>query len=85
MKQEGKEQKSTADAKNYKVPCVWQMMGYLYVKADSPENAIRAAKKEGTICSLPDNGEYLDESFAIDEEGDPIRVSEEEWMKAHAL
>lgn len=58
----------------YKVPVVWTMMGYLEVAASSPEDAVKLAKDEGVNCPLPDNGQYLEDSFEIDEEGEPLEV-----------
>ncbi len=60
----------------FKVPCVWQMMGYLTV--DVPENdkdlAWKEAERIAENCNLPANGMYLDESFELDSEGEPMPV-----------
>lgn len=58
----------------YKVPVVWSMMGYVLVDAESREAAMEYAKEHADDFSLPTNGEYLDESFEIDEEGEPIMI-----------
>lgn len=62
----------------WKVPCVWQMMGYMEVKANSAEEAKKQALYEmQSPCSpLPADGEYLEDSFAIDEEGEPLEILE---------
>lgn len=52
----------------YKVPVVWQMMGYLSIAASNQKEAIDLALKEGEICPLPANGEYLEDSFQIDDD-----------------
>ena len=52
----------------YKVPVVWQMMGYLSITASNQKEAIDLAEKEGRICPLPANGEYLEDSFQIDDD-----------------
>lgn len=69
----GKEVTNMADKtkKRWKVPCVWQMMGYLTVEADTPEEAWKAAEKIADDCPLPD-GAYLDDSFELDYEGEPM-------------
>jgi hypothetical protein len=54
-------------SKQYKIPVVWQMMGYTIVEADSEAEAV--TKVMETNVPLPDNGEYLDESHGVDREG----------------
>ena len=58
---------SSGDAmeKNYRIPLVWQMYGHVNVTAASMEEAIDYAL--GPDCPLPD-GDYVDESAAVDEE-----------------
>lgn len=58
----------------WKVPCVWMMMGYLTVEARSAEEAKELAKDMARDCALPTNGEYLEDSFEIDAEGEPFLV-----------
>lgn len=69
-----KKRRKKLKKKNYKVPCVWTMMGYLKVKAATPKEAWKAAEKEGVNCPLPDNGEYLEDSFHLDYEGTPLEI-----------
>lgn len=57
----------------YKVPVVWEMMGYVLVEADSAEEAMVYAKEHADEFPLP-TGEYLEDSFEIDEEGAPIMI-----------
>jgi hypothetical protein len=45
---------------NYRVPCEWKMYGFVNVVAKSPEEAARIATEE---CPLPDDAEYLSDSF----------------------
>lgn len=52
----------------YRVGCSWQMYGHIEVRARNMEEAQKAAKKLAKTCSLPDDGEYLDDSFELDEE-----------------
>lgn len=58
----------------YKVPVVWSMMGYVLVDADSSEEAMEYAREHMDDFALPTNGEYLEDSFEIDEEGEPIMI-----------
>lgn len=58
----------------WKVPCVWQVMGYAEIRASSAEEAKEIAKSTIDDLPLPDNGEYLEGSFEIDEEGDPFEI-----------
>lgn len=48
----------------YKLPCVWEVMGYMHIQADTMEEAIQEAYDR---ASLPD-GEYVENSFAVDHE-----------------
>ncbi len=51
--------------KTYKVPVVWTMMAYVEVEAESLDEAIN----EVMNAPLPDNGEYLEDSFEVDQMG----------------
>ena len=51
--------------KTYKIPVVWQMYGYVEVEAESMSEAVNKAYD----APLPDNGEYLETSFEVDEAG----------------
>ena len=62
--------------KEWKVPVVWQMMGYMRVPARTAEEARERAQALAKNCPLPDDGQYLDDSFEIDLEGEPIEVKE---------
>ncbi len=52
--------------KTFKVPVVWQMMGYREVEAETLEDACHKVMEDG--APLPE-GNYLDESFGLDREG----------------
>lgn len=52
--------------KTWKIPIVWSMMGYIKVEADTLAEAIEIAKDEDGIIPIPDNGEYLEESWEVD-------------------
>lgn len=58
----------------YKVPVVWSAMGYVLVDAEDGESAKRYVKDHLDEFPLPKDGEYLDDSFEVDEEGDPIMI-----------
>ena len=49
----------------YRIPLVWEMYGYVWVEADSEEEAIEIAL--GPDYPLPDNGEYVDSSVMVDD------------------
>lgn len=71
------------EIKCYKVPVVWGMMGYIPVSADvgSPEDAKQYVKEHADEYPLP-NGEYLEDSFEVDEEGDPIPIRKGQLLPA---
>lgn len=52
----------------YRVGCFWQLYGHIEVKARNEKEALEVARKKALTCSLPDDGEYLDDSFELDEE-----------------
>lgn len=60
--------------KLYKVPIYWQMSAYVDVEADSPEDAIEKARlKYGNPTEpLPEDGEYIDDSFEVEENADCV-------------
>jgi hypothetical protein len=49
--------------KTYKIPVVWQMYGYVEVQAESMVEATLVAMD----APLPDNGDYVEGSFEVDE------------------
>jgi hypothetical protein len=51
----------------FKVPVIWQNIGYYVIDAQSVEDAIKDAEKPET--PLPTNGVYLEDSFTVDIEG----------------
>ena len=58
----------------YKVPVVFQMMGYVEVFAESSEAAFKQVSENINSFSLPENAEYLEDSFEVDEDGAAIEV-----------
>lgn len=53
-----------AEPKVWQVPVTWQMQGVLEIEADSLEEACDKAYNSG----LPDDGDYIDASFEVDDE-----------------
>lgn len=51
--------------KTYKIAVSWEMYGYVKIKAESLEEAIKKAEDDET--PLPD-GNYIDGSFLVDEQ-----------------
>lgn len=52
----------------YRIGCSWTLYGHITVRARNKTEAIVKARKEAETCSLPEDGEYLDDSFELDEE-----------------
>jgi len=50
----------------YRVPCRWEMHGYVDIFAQNADDALKKALSDD-FC-LPQNGEYTSDSFVIDEE-----------------
>ena len=58
-------------SKIYRIPVVWQMMGYEDVEAESMKEAITKLFEDDAVYMnrpLPE-GDYLDESYKVDKEG----------------
>lgn len=50
--------------KKYKIPCSWQVYGYLDIEADGWGEAIEIAEDYDT--PLPTDGSYVEASFEVD-------------------
>jgi len=61
-------------SKKYKIPCSWQVYGYLDVEADGWDEAIEIAEDYDT--PLPTDGSYVEASFEVDH--DMIELEKEE-------
>ena len=61
------------ELKEYSIPLVWSVCGKLKVQAHSEEEAIKIAL--GPDTSLPTDGNYIDDSLVVDEDGE-IEVSD---------
>jgi len=53
--------------KTYKVPVVYQMYGYVYVHAESMDEAVD--KVQNGDMPLPDTADYVEGSFEVDHDG----------------
>ena len=53
--------------KTYTIPCTWQVVGFITVEADSLADALTEAE----IAPLPENSEYLEDSFQIEHDTIP--------------
>lgn len=57
--------------KHWKIPVVWEMMGYVEVPvsvAPTPRQAYHFVKNRVKNLPLPQNGEYLEDSFQVDDD-----------------
>lgn len=59
--------------KSYRIPCHWEVYGYLDIDAASIYEALEIAEAEGT--PLPEESSYVAGSFMVDRDG--IRFDEE--------
>lgn len=53
--------------KTYKIPCVWEVYGYMNIDASSIREAIKIAEDEST--KLPTESSYIEGSFWVDYDG----------------
>lgn len=67
-----------AEMKTWHVPVSWTMTGYISVQADTAQNAFKKGQEVARHVSLPVNGEYLEDSFRVDEDQEVVQVSGEE-------
>jgi len=51
----------------FKIACSWEVCGQFEVEADNLEQALKQADKIVNELKLPENPEYVDDSFHIDE------------------
>ena len=68
--------KENKSLKEFRVPVVWEVGGYVTVEAESAEDALNIACKieyEGDGFPLPKESLYVDGSFKIEEDIDHIK------------
>ena len=52
--------------KVWKIPVCWSMMGTVSIKAKTLEEAIKIAKDDAGVIPIPDNGNFLEDSWEVD-------------------
>ena len=52
--------------KTWKIPVVWQEMGVVKVEANTLAEAIEIARDDDGIIPIPDDGTFIDGSWAVD-------------------
>jgi len=64
-----KSTKSHIAPKKYKIPVLWQMSGIVEIEAESLEDAVIIAKNDTNTneLSLPTDGDYISDSFEVDD------------------
>mgnify|MGYP004538743297 CR=1 FL=1 len=58
--------------KAWKIPVEWAMAGIIEVKAETLAKAIQIAKDEEELIPLPDDGEYIDDSWKLNCEDEEV-------------
>lgn len=59
----------------YRIPCHWEVYGYMDVEADSIQEAIKIAEDESS--NLPTESSYIQGSFMVDYDGIDYGVDEQ--------
>lgn len=54
------------EGKEFIIPCTWTMYGHLYIRAKNIDEALAVAYDGST--PLPTDGEYMDDSFYVEED-----------------
>jgi hypothetical protein len=52
--------------KTWRIPVVWSMKGIVSVEAESLADALELARDDAGVIPLPENGEFLDDSWEVD-------------------
>ena len=45
--------------KKWKIPVTWEVCGYVYVDADTLEEAMETARDDEGVIPLPDDNDYV--------------------------
>ena len=53
--------------KKWKIPVTWEVCGYVYVDADTLEEAMGTARDDEGVIPLPDDNDYVDGSWRLSE------------------
>lgn len=51
--------------KTYIIPVSWEMIGLVEVEAENLNKAIQVAQNDDGIIPIPDNGQYIDDSWKV--------------------
>ena len=51
--------------KTYTIPVSWTMIGIVEVEAENLNKAIQIAQNDEGVIPIPDNGQYLDDSWKV--------------------
>lgn len=64
--------KTIPDVPVWRIPVTYEMCGFVYVSANTLEDAMDIARDDPSI-ELPDDAEYIDGSWSVDDDEDYIR------------
>ena len=53
--------------KKWKIPVTWEVCGYVYVDADTLEEAMETARDDEGVIPLPTESDYVDGSWRLSE------------------
>lgn len=53
--------------KKWKIPVTWEVCGYVYVDADTLNEAMETARDDEGVIPLPDDNDYVDGSWRLSE------------------
>ena len=53
--------------KKWKIPVTWEVCGYVYVDADTLEEAMETARDDEGVIPLPEDNDYVDGSWRLSE------------------
>ena len=53
--------------KKWKIPVTWEVCWYVYVDADTLEEAMETARDDEGVIPLPDDNDYVDGSWRLSE------------------
>lgn len=54
--------------KTFRLPVTWEVCGFINVTAETLEDAIKDFKENKDEYELPDDGEYVEDSFQLSDE-----------------
>ena len=54
--------------KTFSIPVYWEMGTRIFIEANTPEEALKIFQKNQSTMSLPEYGEYIENSFGTDDD-----------------